>query len=291
MILSDIVSGAVMGATIIISFLSLMSFADFLRVLWQRPLEQQPEGEQNEGRENIEADGDDNNINIEDETDGNATDERIIEITKKHQQIVVVTSSEDSTNTNDVDRDLLAQNEENNEQLHEVTQIDTDQEAEQLRDQATELRMLTLEREARRQNANVNPERTPLQDGLNQGVQYEVEVEDDDSVASPIDEEPNDEIEEQEDSDNDDDDSDYIDNENEGGGVQDFEEDNQDDIDEEDAWIDEVDEDEDDNDENDAMPPLGQPPRGVAFDPLDPVLQDDQVVSVIVLLYIFLLVS
>jgi len=281
MILSDIVSGAVMGATIIISFLSLMSFADFLRVLWQRPLEQQPEGEQNEGRENVEADGDDNNINIEDETDGNATDERIIEITKKHQQIVVVTSSEESTNTDDVDRDLLAQNEENNEQLHEVTQIDTDQEAEQLRDQATELRMLTLEREARRQSANVNPERTPLQDGLNQGVQNEVEVEDDDSVASPIDEEPNDEIEEQEDSDNDDDDSDYVDNENEGGGVEDFDEDNQDDIDEEDAWMDEVDEDEDededDNDENDAMPPLGQPPRGVAFDPLDPVLQDDQV--------------
>ena len=37
LILADIVSGAVMTAIIIISFLSLMSFADFLRAHWQQP--------------------------------------------------------------------------------------------------------------------------------------------------------------------------------------------------------------------------------------------------------------
>jgi hypothetical protein len=46
---ADIVSGAVVAAVIIISFLSLMSFADFLRVHWQQPPAAR-RGEENEDR-------------------------------------------------------------------------------------------------------------------------------------------------------------------------------------------------------------------------------------------------
>ena len=288
-ILSDIVSGAVMGATIIISFLSLMSFADFLRVLWQRPPEEQDEVEDNGGRENVGAGGDDNNINVninnnEDEIDNdndNASDERIVEIMKKtHQQI------EDDNDIDAIENDSLAPDDSNKKQSHDVTQIGTDQEvsddrgheAEQLlRDQATELRNLALEREFRRHNGNVEQERIPLHDVLNEDIQNGEEDDDDDndSVVPPVDvinARLNDEIEEE----NDDDDSDYVDDGNDNDNV-DIDEADQNEIDEEDAWMDEV----EDEDENDVVPPLEQPPGGdVAFDLLDPVLQDDQVVSV-----------
>ncbi|MGK3737834.1 MAG: hypothetical protein ACI8RD_001968 [Bacillariaceae sp.] len=281
-----------MGATIIISFLSLMSFADFLRVLWQRPPEEQDEGEgeHNGGRENVGAGGDDNIINInnnEDETDNdNASDERIVEIMKKHQQI------EDDNDIDAIENDSLAPDDNNKKQSHDVTQIGTDQEvsddrgheAEQLlRDQATELRNLTIERESRQHNANVEQERIPLHDVLNEDVQNGEENGDDDdddndSVVPPVDvinARLNDEIEEDDDSDYvDDDDGDDNDNED----IDEADEADQDEIDEEDAWMEEV----EDEDENDAVPPLEQPPGGdVAFDPLDPVLQDDQVVSLI----------
>ena len=49
----DVVSGAVIGAVIIISFLSLMSFADFLRVHWQQPQARRGEDNGEQGRNDV----------------------------------------------------------------------------------------------------------------------------------------------------------------------------------------------------------------------------------------------
>lgn len=68
LIASDIVSGVIIAAVIIISFLSLMSFADFLRVHWQRG----PNNGQ-EGR-NDNAFGGNNNDNDVEEKEGKSDD-------------------------------------------------------------------------------------------------------------------------------------------------------------------------------------------------------------------------
>lgn len=64
---SDIVSGAIIAAVVIISFLSLMSFADFLRVHWQQGPRRRPGlGEEEEvdgnGRDNVDENGIDETI-------------------------------------------------------------------------------------------------------------------------------------------------------------------------------------------------------------------------------------
>jgi hypothetical protein len=84
LILTDIVSGAVTVAIIIISFLSLMSFADFLRVHWQqRPRDQLarqqqdglPQGD-NEGRDGQGGTDTDEKVHIEN------LDRKVIEFLK-----------------------------------------------------------------------------------------------------------------------------------------------------------------------------------------------------------------
>ncbi|KAL3931926.1 MAG: hypothetical protein SGBAC_011084 [Bacillariaceae sp.] len=72
---SDIVSGAIIAAVVIISFLSLMSFADFLRVHWQQGPRRRPGlGEEEE------VDG--NGADIPE--DENRIDETIVEIARTH---------------------------------------------------------------------------------------------------------------------------------------------------------------------------------------------------------------
>lgn len=73
---SDIVSGAIIAAIVIISFLSLMSFADFLRVHWQ----QEPRRRHDIGEQEEIIDGDDAN-NAENENEG-GIDEAIVDIAK-----------------------------------------------------------------------------------------------------------------------------------------------------------------------------------------------------------------
>lgn len=77
LILSDIVAGLVLSAIIIISFLSLMSFADFLRVHWQQaPLrqdeaEQVPQQRQRQPHRRGEGNDDDPQVEEENDNDGN----------------------------------------------------------------------------------------------------------------------------------------------------------------------------------------------------------------------------
>jgi len=290
-ILSDIVSGAVMGATIIISFLSLMSFADFLRVFWQQqPGAQQPEGDeqQQEGRENG-ADEENN----EDEADGNASDDRIIEFIESNKKTInaettlKVDITTEIDNTTIRDPSAVEQNDyetqirntdqgggiaagfnQNGERLRNSTgkegdldnliAADFDQIGERLRNSATELRNLAMEREARQQNDL--GERDLAGGDHNQadrGIDHVAPLADD-----------NDDIRRR-----DIDDAEEFDYESDDGEM----DDNADDDGE--AWMDN---DDDDNNEDDALPPF-QPPGagpigdGVAFDPMDPVLQDDQV--------------
>jgi len=277
-IASDLVSGAVMGATIIISFLSLMSFADFLRVLWQQPPgAQQEEGEgqqQEEGRENDGvAGGENENDNNEVKIDNTATDRRIIELIEKKKKMTNATTKIDTTITIGDPPEAM---EENNEMqppllddrfgsffsvVAELDILNSHREAVNLRNRATELRNLAMEREARRQNVNANQERPG-----NDGPDGDVVPVADDAVDFAR---PNFVVEDVE-NDNDSDGEDYMEEVDEEDVRNDLE-----------AWMNN--DDEDDNDEDDAMPPpfmmapVGPDDGGVAFDPLDPVLQDDQV--------------
>jgi hypothetical protein len=282
-ILSDIVSGAVTGATVIISFLSLMSFADFLRVLWQQPPgAQHAEGEeqQEEGRENDVADEENN----EEDADGNATDNRIIEFIERNKRTINAEtvlkndspSEIDSTTTRD---SLVAQQMDYDTRIHNTDQgggigeeEDGDihfadsfrQRYEQMRNRNAELRNLAMEREARRQNDDGERDLADDDDDYDQadrGIDQVVPLADDIIDIRRRDIE----------------DVDAFDYESDDEEV----DENADD--DEDAWMDN---DDDDNDEDDAIP-IFQPPgaghidEGVAFDPMDPVLQDDQVVSAI----------
>ncbi len=235
-----------MGATIIISFLSLMSFADFLRVLWQQPPGEQrnQQQQQNEEEQN----------NQDDEADGNATDDRILEFIEQNK------------NKSSLDEDLKIDNEsaiQNDDKILEFieqnksslgTQFEEDEEILNsdehtdgldvgFRETNAELRWLAMEREAMRQNDASERE---LAHGDNGRADEDIPLVDDFHEILPMD----------------DDDSDNA-------------EDN------EDAWMDNEDE------ENEEDPvPLFPPPAdepvddNVGFDPLDPNLQDDQVVSV-----------
>jgi len=269
MILSDIVSGAVIGTTIILSFLSLMSFADFLRVLWQQPPgAQQPEGEeqQEEGRENDGADGENNN-----EEDGNATDDRIIELILERMNNKTISAEialrDDSATTIDNTRDIsVVQRKDFETQLHNTDQgacigdeedldncvaAGSDLIGKRLRNRAAELRSLAMEREARRQDDN---DERVLADG------------DDDQVDRVIDQFA------------------PLANDIVGiprrfiGDLDEFNDDSDDEEvdenadDDEEAWMDD-----DDNDEDDAPLPFQPPGAGHMDGLMDPILQDDQV--------------
>jgi len=241
-----------MGATIIISFLSLMSFADFLRVLWQQPpgAEQAERERREEGRENDGTDGE----NIEDEPDGNATDDRIIEFIEKNKKRTKnATDAQNNvfiTEQNDIEEDEDANN---------SIAGDHGQSSDQLRSSATELRNLAMERESRRHNEDNGRDLLgDYDEPIRRPVDQVAPLADDINIrgGNPID------VEE----------FNYDGDEAEGNGDAD---------DNEEAWMDN---DDDNLNEDMAIPPF-QPPGaepiddGVAFDPMDPVIQDDQVVS------------
>lgn len=79
---SDIVSGAIVAAIIIISFLSLMSFADFLRVHWQEPPRRDEGNDEQAGRNNVA-----NGFGVDDNTnhDYGDIDEAIVWAVEQHQ--------------------------------------------------------------------------------------------------------------------------------------------------------------------------------------------------------------
>ena len=256
--LSDVVSGAVMGAIIIISFLSLMSFADFLRVLWQQPPgAQQPEAEerQEEGMGNDGADAE----NTDDEANGNTTDDRIIEFIERKEKEATIEALVKKPSDTEIDKTMSRSTSvfEQKDFETKMHNIDNGTDSIETMNMATELRNLAMEREARQRNdrglAGDNDE-----DDM--GIDPILPLADDQDGIPPR------QMANEEDFDYDSDDG--IVNENA-------------DDDDEEAWMDN---DEDDNDEDDALPPF-QPPGaepiddGVAFDPMDPVLQDDQVVS------------
>ena len=132
---SDIVSGAIIAAIIIISFLSLMSFADFLRVHWQ----QGPNNNnRQEGRnENDQLAGDDaNNSN---DQEGEKVDETILKLVESRnvarQQKIEEEQQEEQGNT-------------------DVANLIQDEEKSTLEAQAAQGRELAMLRESRRRQNN-----------------------------------------------------------------------------------------------------------------------------------------
>lgn len=241
-----------MGATIIISFLSLMSFADFLRVLWQQPGGQQQDDQEAERRENEQAEG----LNMEDEADGNATDDRIIEIIEKDRRRRIREEgllNNNSSMTNNNTTTIPADDTNDMGGLPEdIVLSDFDS----LRTRATELRNLAMEREARRQ---IDDGERDLVDGDGDADQPEMDPLlplADDFVDIPR----------RDDIGN----VDELDYDSDGVEIDENADDN------EEAWMDN-DDDENDEDQIPLFPPPGGEP--VDFDPMDPVLQDDQVVS------------
>lgn len=225
-----------MGATIIISFLSLMSFADFLRVLWQQPPGEQRnrQQQQNEEEEN----------NQEDEADGNNTDDRILEFiennktkTKPEAGLKIDDESTIDNNTTTTETQYGAKE----QTFADVTDgLDVG-----FRETNAELRWMAMEREARRQNDASERELAHGDNGL---AEEEIPLADDFHEILPMD---------------DDDSENAEDNEA--------------------AWMDIEDDDDDENDDDPIplFPPPGNQPvdNDVPFDPMDPNLQDDQVVS------------
>ena len=290
-ILSDIVSGAVIGTTVIISFLSLMSFADFLRVLWQQPPgERHPQGGEEPPEEGREIGGADEEKN-EEEADGNAADNRIIEFIERNKNEAINdspseidnTTTRDSSVAQQMDNDTRIRNtergggieEEKDEDIHFADAFHRSEErrqrAERARKRNADLRNLALEREARRQNDDgernlADNDDDSDDDQADRVIDQVVPLADDniDIRRRGMDDEFNYESES--------DDEEMDENVN----------DEDDDDDDDDAWMDN---DDDDNDEDDAIPLFPQPgvaiDDDVAFDPMDPVLQDDQVVSAV----------
>jgi E3 ubiquitin-protein ligase MARCH6 len=148
---SDIVSGAIVAAIIIISFLSLMSFADFLRVHWQQQADRLGEenGEQQRRNDMANGFGDDDNINNEIE---GGVDEAIVEHIEQHLPLL--------------DQDQAGQNYQRENPLQEDAQFepeDRDSERDdadrlRLETQATRGHELAMLREARRHNEAVEQE-------------------------------------------------------------------------------------------------------------------------------------
>jgi E3 ubiquitin-protein ligase MARCH6 len=263
---SDIVSGAIVAAIIIISFLSLMSFADFLRVHWQQP-PRRGEGNDEQQRRNDIANGfgADDNIN----NDDGGIDEAIVEFVDLHSR----PSSQERQDIDgqlqdpDVEDARLGSSDHNNE--HE----DVDRYI--LETQAARGHELAMIREARRQDALAAPNQE--QNGVIDQHRGERGMEEDgnggiEGQMPPLEYGDNEDGDESSDSDG----------PPPAFNVQD------DDLfhDEDDDILDEIDEDEidvqdDDNINNLDDEPMLAPLRNGErpFDPMDPVLQDDQVVG------------
>jgi hypothetical protein len=291
--MSDIVSGAVMTGVIIISFLSLMSFADFLRVHWQQaPIRQ--DGEAPQGRQQNARRRDDRNNNEEDggheeeeeeeenDNDGNLTgvDRGIIEFMENNASHRVSTNGSDEDEPQDR---LISDDNGSTSSSGEVDRIkdDSGKQTSKLRDSAAPI-------EARGEN--------------NTGKQIVIAV---DNNRYPIKEEENDvhEVHESHPGNNE---SERVDDVDDHSAVNEMDEDDSSRDNEnempplefdpaffdDDVSLDSVDDDAendgDDNDDNngdvdrnnnDLDPPRPDDRGAAPFDPVDPILQDDQVVS------------
>ena len=94
---SDIVSGAIIAAVVIISFLSLMSFADFLRVHWQQGPRRRPGlGEEEE----VDGNGANNT------GDENGVDETIMEIAQSRDFARGAMQGADDNDDSDAERPI-----------------------------------------------------------------------------------------------------------------------------------------------------------------------------------------
>jgi hypothetical protein len=243
-----------MGATIIISFLSLMSFADFLRVLWQQP----PGDQQEEARGNDGADGENN----EEEADGNATDNRIIEFIERKKKATTIENTLSNDDGSTIDYATTREPSEAQQHYNDSHTQSTDQDGVKGEEGAALLRDLAMEREARRQIDDGERDLAGIDDDQMDRDFDQIAPLADDTVDVPR------RVFE---------DGEEFDSESDNGDANENEDD-------EEAWMDN---DDDDNDnEDDAIPLFEQPGAepmddGVAFDPMDPVLQDDQVVSAI----------
>ena len=253
---ADVVSGAVIGAVIIISFLSLMSFADFLRVHWQQP--QGRRGEENDDqRRNDVANGfaEDNNENnneggIDDaildhirESRAKIDTEQRVDIRKTEEPRSDTRQSDLRQNRSDTVGDVAAGTARGDSQPNESrgeSQRQGQVGAPVVEDEAHPLRF--------RDGDNFNP-------------------------LANVDPAPQDDLDVDDDSDND---------EREPLAFPIPVDDEDDAHAEDDADIDVDDVDHDDEDRDDDIAPLNRNNDGRAnrrFDPMDPVLQDDQVVS------------
>jgi hypothetical protein len=292
---ADIVSGAVVAAVIIISFLSLMSFADFLRVHWQQPPARR--GEENEDRRqgagaNDMANGFADDAGAEDIFVDNAIvnyvdiqgamREHFADIQgvmRGHEQELEEDHSDDDDNDND---DSDGSDEVQRERLeHRILRPqEDDQNRQVLQAQAMLGNELAQQRERRRQRRAAAPQHQqanflagnervePLRD---EGDEERNDRENIDNVQGQdmlANEVPPPLLPDARDSDGEDSDNDapplFF-----RGDVNDGEDDDSDD-----------DNEEDNRDDEPLFPPLRNDDRmDRPFDPMDPVMQDDQVVS------------
>jgi hypothetical protein len=276
---ADMVSGAVVAAVIIISFLSLMSFADFLRVHWQQPpprrgggegnndvdLQQQQQQRRNDARNGFGAA--DNNENNNNNNHEGEIDEAIV----NHLRIQQNRPSHQEWNEDDDDvparrRTKFEQRSPDSQKADRSDGVDATvapQTAGNPSDNMNEGSDHCMATEndhnahgAPRGRHEAHPQPLDVMDLMNLGGIL-------DPQPRPI-AEQNYRV-------------------NNDGDSSDDAEDDDDDNEMDPHDLDEDDEDEDHNDDDDDLPPLVErnmdlPPLERPFDPMDPVLQDDQVV-------------
>jgi hypothetical protein len=158
LILSDVISGAVTASVIIISFLSMLSFADFLRVHWQQAPQDEQEGiddRQQQPMPNDAADADGDDENIYGGVDEAAIDNDVGDYLEQHQP-----PEQEPENEERGGGDISNTRERHCDESGEGDAPDA-----VLRRQVAQLRDLALEREARQQAAAVaEREWIPLDD-------------------------------------------------------------------------------------------------------------------------------
>jgi hypothetical protein len=291
-----------MASVIIISFLSLMSFADFLRVHWQQAPREDQEGRgdrrQHMPNHAAHADGKEekDDADLVDET---AIDNDIGDYVGQHQPPDLEHEHEGESGEEDISNTLE----------HRPDEVDGGNASYNvLRSQAAQLRDLALEREARGQATAASRQWTPLNDDVSAAPAGENEggADDDASPVLPrrVFADANPEVGVEHLDDNNDDimvDHHNIDiNDGDDAGDRDDDDDDDEDEDDDDDDDDEdEDEDEDDEDDHDRpnwaegnaddrdeVPgdrrPADADQDGVGvFDPMEAVLQDDQNVSVL----------
>jgi hypothetical protein len=268
LILSDIVSGAVTSSVIIISFLSLLSFADFLRVHWQQaPREEEDlDGRQLEPMPGLADGKDENDISDVDET---AIDNNLSDYLERHH-----VPEQGSENDEIVDERREENASISIEQQNDVVgEQNTSKSI--LRNQAAQLRDLALEREARKQAvAAAEREWVPLNHDLPVALAGGGGGDADNRELAAhglhFDDIADDDLEDDEDPDDDEDDDDDV--ERDGMGVDD--DDNHDGL----NWG-QGDLDDGNEIQGQRQPEEAEQDEEEAFDPMDAVLQDDQVVS------------